>query len=74
MNDTLTQLHKDLKLLKSIVICFSVLAIICIAWHKDNMTNLISTLIFTGFFIVVGILGWRDTVRAIKRYKEYLKG
>ncbi|WP_103592713.1 hypothetical protein [Campylobacter concisus] len=71
MSDTITQLHKDLKLFKRIVICFSILAIACTAWHKDNMQNLISSLIFISFFIVVGILGWLDTIRAIKLYKKY---
>jgi hypothetical protein len=71
MSDTITQLHKDLKLFKRIVICFSILAIACTAWHKDNMQNLISSLIFISFFIVVGILGWLDTIKAIKWYKKY---
>lgn len=73
MNDTITQLHKDLKLLKKIVIYFSILTIVCIIWHKDNMQNLISTLMITGFFIVVGILGWIDTNKAIKSYEKYLE-
>lgn len=71
MGDTITQLHKDLKLFKRIVICFSILAIACTVLHKDNTLNLISSLIFIGFFIVVGILGWLDTIKAIKWYKKY---
>ena len=51
MSDTITQLHKDLKLFKRIVICFSILAIACTAWHKDNMQNLISSLIFISFLL-----------------------
>lgn len=73
MNDTIIQLHKDLKLLKKIVIYFSILTIVCIIWHKDNMQNLISALMITGFFIVVGILGWIDTIKAIKSYEKYLE-
>ena len=72
MNDTLTQLHKDLKLLKKIVIYFSILSIVCIVWHKDNTQNLVSALMITGFFIAVGILGWIDTIKAIKSYEKYL--
>ena len=71
MSDTLTQLHKDLRLFKRIVICFSILAIACTAWHKDNTQNLIGSLIFIGFFITIGVLGWLDTTKAIKWYKKY---
>ena len=70
MNDTLTQLHKDLKFFKKIVICFSILAIVCIIWHKDNIQTLISAMMITGFFIVIGALGWVDTIKAIKWYKK----
>lgn len=71
MSDTITQLYKDLKLFKRIVIYFSILAIACTVWHKDNSQNLISALIFVGFFIVIGVLGWFDTIKAIKWYKKY---
>ena len=37
------------------------------------MQNLISALMITGFFIVVGILGWIDTNKAIKSYEKYLE-
>lgn len=74
MSDTLTNLHKDLKLFKRIVICFSILAIACAAWHKDNIQNLISSLIFIGFFIAIGVLGWLDTNKAIKWYKKDKQG
>lgn len=46
---------------------------LCIIWHKDNMQNLISALMITGFFIAVGILGWIDTNKAIKSYEKYLE-
>ena len=71
MSNTLTQLYKDLRLFKRIVICFSILAIACTAWHKDNTQNLIGLLIFIGFFIAIGVLGWLDTTKAIKWYKKY---
>ena len=73
MSDTITQLYKDLKLFKRIVICFYILAIVCTVWYKDNSQNLISVLVFVGFFIVIGILGWFDTIKAIKSYEKYLE-
>lgn len=73
MSNALTQLHKDLRLFKRIVICFSILAIACIVWHKDNMQDLIGSLIFIGFFIAIGVLGWFDTIKAIKSYEKYLE-
>jgi hypothetical protein len=64
MNDTLTQLHKDLKLLKKIVIYFSILTIVCIIWHKDNMQNLISALMITGF------LSWSEFLAGLIQLKQ----
>jgi hypothetical protein len=71
--DTLTNLKKDLTIFKKIVFSFSILAIVCGFWHKDNLSNLAAVAIFTGYFIVIGALGWRDTARAIKRYETDLK-